>query len=685
MSLTAGQAFIKMSLDDSEVYKGLARLQEAVRKTIQGIGVAIAASGAAVTFSLIPALREASKQADELTRAGVDVSSTAIGQFNQAVTEIKASFRDLKTAIGEAIAPFAAFVAKGLEPVIRGLATFVQSTPDVVLVVAGLGVAATVSGVALTVLFSKFVVGATTAVFMAVSVYKLAQNMRTLAASSSLAAGGVTAANAAMSSGVGSTLKQIPLLGQLGSAFTGLGQSILGLTGRLPVVGTLLGRLFPLFGKVGATLLGAAAGFAAVAVAAVGIGVYFTQMQRQTGALTPLFDALGTVGKRLAAVYFENVAPVFRKFGDLMGGLFGGNISFWSDSIKTLSNFLGSVLVGAAETAAGVIAILSEKVEWLLDSLNRLMGIESKEESPQDIVAKRKAEEAAKAAAAEEEKQKAAQQKLKDESPRFAEQLKEDLKTPLERFQEEMKRLQVALDEGHLNQGQFDAGVERAKQRRKDEEQAEYDQSPAGIIAKEMESFGNNLRESTRTAEEKFEEQMAKIGQAFAAGAVTAEVAQRGMEEAQKALDSERKQIQDEAERQAKAARDAELQHINRIADRRSKVGAAIGGEDGQKVSDATTEDQIKKLQEGGYNAEAFDVVAGYSQSLRSRAEDLKSRIDQQQESTSFTTRSAQEAMFGLSGPAKIDEQLLDEYKEVRRKAEEQTELLKQIFRTLED
>lgn len=367
MSLTAGQAFIKMNLDDSEVYKGLERLQETVRKTIQGIGLALAASGAAVTLSLIPALREASKQAEDLTKTGVDVSSTAIGQFNQAVNEIKVAFRDLKAAIGEAVAPFAAFVAKGIEPVIRGLANLVQSTPDVVLVVAGLGVAATVSGLALTVLFSKFVVGATTAAFMAVSVYKLVQNMRALAASSSLAAGGVTAANAAMSSGLGSTLKQVPLLGQLGSAFTAVGQSILGLTGKLPLVGSLLGRLFPLFGKVGATLLATAAGFTAVAGAAVGIGVYLTAVQRQTGALTPLFKAFGEAGKRVAAVYSENVAPVFRKFGDLMGGLFGGNVSYWSTTIEKLSSLLGSVLVAAVETASGVVAILAEKVEWLLD------------------------------------------------------------------------------------------------------------------------------------------------------------------------------------------------------------------------------------------------------------------------------------------------------------------------------
>ncbi|HWL07677.1 MAG TPA: hypothetical protein VNQ76_04680, partial [Planctomicrobium sp.] len=659
-----------------EVYRGLGQLQEAVRKTLQGIGVSMAAVGAGITGSLTLAFRSAAKEAAALHKAGADGAASSIQRFNSVADEIGKSFSDLKNAVAEAVAPMAEFAAKALAPVIRGLADFVKSMPGVVQVLAATGIAATAAGVFITVLFSKFVVGTATAVIMAASVWKLSQSLKELAASSVLASKGITTANASMAQGAAAST--------LSTAFGKVSSSLTMLTGRLPFVGRLVGRLFPLFGTLGKALIGAAIGFTAFAAAAVGVGVYLQQIHKRTGALSGLFDSFGKVGQVVAGVYSGTVAPVMNKLGDTMNGLFGGQASYWGDSIKTLSDFLGNALVAAAETAAGAIAILAEKVEWLLDKMNALLGIETKEKLPAEIIAERKQGEAAAEAEAEQKRQQASRKKLKDGADQYADRLIEDLKTADDRYADELEQLRIAREKGRISQDQYSRGVDLAGERRDEAKQEEYDKSPAGIMAREVEEFGDRLRESTRTAEEKFASEMAKIGQAFVSGSITAEVAQRGLEEAQKALEADRQRIKDESERHEKELRAAQLEGINRVADRRSKLGSAIGGDAGSSMSSNATESQVAALMEGGFQSEAFDAQAGYASSLRSRAEELRKRVEEQQQATVMSTRSVQEAMYGRSGSESVDEKLLKEYQEATRKADQQINLLENIFRELE-
>ncbi|WP_437224656.1 DUF3987 domain-containing protein [Planctomicrobium sp. SH661] len=248
-------------------------------------------------------------------------------------------------------------------------------------------------------------------------------------------------------------------------------------------------------------------------------------------------------------------------------------------------------------------------------------------------------------------------------------------------FVNEHGRETAAVD-GHLNQDQYDAGVERAAARRQDAEKEEYENSPAGIMAKEMEEFGERLRESTQTAEEKFADQMAKIGQAFHAGSITADTAKRALEAAQQDLDADRKRIEDEQKRKEKEIRDAQIESINKVADRKRKLAGGVTGDAREKAEDEALRSQYESLNATGNKSEAFDVLSEYVSRLSGRAESLSEDM-KENSGERILTSSAREAMMGLGTSGTVDQEILKKSEDNNRELVKMNETMTQLYREL--
>lgn len=572
------------------------------------------------------------------TNAAGDLERTK-DQYANITRTLGDSFEKLRATVGNAVKPIAETFLRGLNAVTQAADGLLSKMPGVVRAVAGLGIAATVGGATLATLASKTLHTAASFTIAAAGAVKLIGYLNSIGAAGYAASAGMAAFNLVSKT-------TLPILAKIPT---------FGLAAKVAMLAT---------GAATGTLVAA---FGAVLAAGAGLAAILYKVHSQTGALQPLFDALGKAGDRFAAVWAEHVSPALEKISVTLGDSFGGVITSIAPLVEMLAELLGTTLVYAAEVAAGVIAALADKVAFLFGAVNRFFGLDDKAITPQLLKEQRQA--APEAAAPEAD----------PEIQRFAEQVKEQIKTPQQRYEETLRKIFAAGEAGQLNAEQGRQAIDKAKQELNDAIQREFDDSAEGQRLSELESFVDSVRSEIETPQEAFDEYMTSLEEAFQRGLIDAEEFRRAAESQQSALDEiaarEQQQRDEEQARQRKEQETSLGKSLNNRVDLARAGGSVL--DELKALSRASAE-----ARKQGFGELANEFKREEINTLFSAAKDLEDKAAANLDQADLTTSSRMEAAFGL-GQNTIDEQLLEEQRIVsaaaRRTADRLDELI-EIF-----
>jgi len=586
---------------------------------------------------------------ESLARSGAagDLERTK-DQYANLSRTLRESLGTLAAAAGAPLQPLAELVMRGLVPLIQNTTKFLQQSPQFIQALAAIAAGAVISGSGLAVLASKTLHTAANLTIAAAGAVKLVLWLRRIGAASYLAAAGQTALAVASRS--------------LSAVWT-----------YLPAKGLLLKALLAV---TGAITWGVVAAFAAIAVAIAAVGVWFASIHQRTGALNPLLQAFGTIWQRLGAVWQQNIIPVLQKLQALFSGLFGGQADFWGDKISTLAELLGNMLVYAAEAAAGAVASVADAVGWVIDQINRLLGIDTS----------RKQRSQGQKDGSGETEQPAAKE-IPKELQDYADKLREDLKTPAQLFADELQKLTEALQAGAITPAEFDVGKAKAEQERDDKLKQEFDQSDAGKAAADRKAEIERLEQSLQTPLEKFQETVAVLDSALSNNEIGPEFYDAAVAASEKLRkDAEQREVEAAQQAQEEARRE-QLQKINKQFERRYQAAQAISNSDPDRADALETEtlrQQFHAQRDAGFQDEAFQSLMQYLGAIVDRSSEIDDKVKEQKDEADLITGSAREAAFGL-GTKTVNQELLEQQKEANRKADAARELLDRILKVFED
>lgn len=260
-----------------------------------------------------------------------------------------------------------------------------------------------------------------------------------------------------------------------------------------------------------------------------------------------------------------NAAASFARLGEWLGIVSEGSADFLEsmaddledqaldafdrtiERMDDLYNAWSNDIPDAADDAADAAKALAEQVEKL---------------TPEQLEAER----AAKA--------------LAEQVERFADRVKADLMTPLERYEEQVRRLEEALDAGHLTQDQFTEAVRRAKE--------ELDETSDAM--RELEREAERVFEQTRTPLEKFEAEIQRLQKLLDEGLIDKDTFERAVKQAEDRLQRARDALkQDEP-----VAEEAKSGTFQQIALRRT----ALDFQGSRKSHERKVEDHLKRAVE---------------------------------------------------------------------------------------
>lgn len=570
------------------------------------------------------------------------------------------AMKDLKGAAGSAIMPVSNLLLGTLVRGTQAAAGWLREAPLVIQSFAGLGAAAIVGGAGVATFTSQTVWFLANATLAVGGVIKLAAALR---------ASGVAAQNASVAMALYQGTAKV-----LGMATSKLG----------PVMSMIPGK--SAIASVAWKVLGGAATVltakvALVAAAFAGVGVWFGAIHRRTGALQPLVDAFGKAWQKLSGVWSTEVMPVVSKLGALFGGLFGGQAEYWSGSIESLADVLGDVLVWAAEAAAAAITKVAEGVEWVIDAIGTLLGIDTSSREQKKAGGPAGAAQPGKDPDAGAKAEQA--QKEKEDLQRWADGIKQEVRTPAEVLADTVKQLDAALKAGMIDPETYKRKKDAAEKEKADADQQEFDNSEAGKKAKELEDFAARLVDGTKTPLETFAETMRTIEEALQAGKITAEVARRGQEAAQKALDAETAKAEEAAKKASEEKNKELLDSTKTVADQRLSAARALGSDKGAKAELEALKRNFADFSKGGFKDEALATQLDYLKGVIDRSEDIDKEVKSQKGQAGQQTFSAQEALAGL-GTKTIDQQLLAEQKLANEEARKAKDTLEKILKNLE-
>lgn len=208
-------------------------------------------------------------------------------------------------------------------------------------------------------------------------------------------------------------------------------------------------------------------------------------------------------------------------------------------------------------------------------------------------------------------------------------------------------------------------------------------ESPAADTkaADELQSFADGVKRAVQTTEEAYEEYMAKLEEAFAAQKITAEdFARAAAQQQQQLTEAEDKKLQ--------AAKDAQRE---RDDDRKDKLQGKIDSRVDLARANGDVFGEIKGLAQGaseadraGFGELAAELGQRLAETLAERAVSLEERYRDSLETADFQTSSAQEAMFGI-GRQTVDEQSLQEAKQMRKLLEDAKGFLQRVAEAVEE
>lgn len=255
-----------------------------------------------------------------------------------------------------------------------------------------------------------------------------------------------------------------------------------------------------------------------------------------------------------------------------------------------------------------------------------------------------------------------AQEKITEEMKQFAERAKDSIKTPQQRFEEMASALDEAAKKGLLTPDEYSKLMDKAKSELDEALQAEWEASEAGKRDKMLADFGKSLAAEVMTLEEEVAGKIQLINDALAAGKISEQTAQR-------AIDAENQKLQ-------QAQQDA----INKAADMQASLARARG-KAGETDAKKIEQQRIDDLRAAGATEEAVQrEIAMLGEIVRNADQTIASA---KPSADVMSTRSATEAMFGLTGPG-IDKEQLELAKQAERDRQAALDRLDAIARELE-
>lgn len=245
----------------------------------------------------------------------------------------------------------------------------------------------------------------------------------------------------------------------------------------------------------------------------------------------------------------------------------------------------------------------------------------------------------------------------------FAEDAKGSLQTPQDKFKEMTAKLREAADRGLLSPQEFQALFERAQDDLDEALKVEWESSEAGKRDKMLSDFGSMLTNEVRNLEEEVSERVALINQALEAGKITQETANRAIEAANNKI------------------KEAAKGTINEAADLKASIANARGGKDGAAASREIEEQRIADLKASGNSSEAMKREIALMGDIISSAS--KAAEDAKPQKQVMSTRSASEAMFGRTG-TDVDKERLQAEKDALEEQRKGNERLDRILAEVE-
>ncbi|WP_437187624.1 hypothetical protein SH668x_001029 [Planctomicrobium sp. SH668] len=651
---------------------GLLKIQSALKGNLSALGefgIALTESAVAAELQAL-GIHHGIEQATELQKAmaigsllskqfaadGI-TGAAASDKFGVSLGNLSSAFSSLTNSIGTTLQPIynfgkniAAHFVDAMTGMVNSITRFAEECPIVVQVVGGIAGALTAVGA-------------------------------TLAAATSSFAGWIASAavGKAIQMAFVAVLQQIPIIG--------------------PIVTTVVGALSTAFKilLVGVAGVTATIGIAIAAVAAMGAGLYY--LHQKTGALQPLMDGLSATGRYFASVWSEAVLPALQDVYRFMSGalsaglsglgslasgtlsLIGKGILALEPIVRSVSEVMQTVFVAAIETITGTVVLLCESLSTAVKWFEKLMGMKPPEGgtpggSPAPAAAASSGSSFWGRFFGSSGSSHAAERAIPAELQRMADNFKETLKTPQQKFEEFVQQLNKLAEAGTLDAGQVEALTRIAAKDRDTAVRLAYEQSEEGQKALHIAQFGESLRRETMTFEEQIREKIAQIGKGVAAGLDV------GL--AEKAIAMEMGKLNDHIKKQMDDARKVTLNTMQEKFQTRMSIYNAIGTESVQRESDQATESYIQSLKDGGFTKEAQSEEINYYGQIIARSRAMLDEVDRVRHTPGMITRSGQEAMFGLGGNS-IDQKILEKEEEAVREAARGNELLERLLRAVEE
>lgn len=580
-------------------------------------------------------------------RASGDLERTK-DQYANMTRTVADSIAKISATAGDAVKPIAELGLRGFNAVVRAADALLERSPGVIQAIAAMGIVATGSGATLATFASRTVTTAAELTLMAMGVAKVVGWLQKLDTSGRLAAGAMVALRTA-------TMRILPALELMGEFLKKIPG--LAIAARVALV-SLSG--------IRVTILSAA--FWAVAAAVAGVTALFAAVHSRTSALKPLFEKLGTVGSRIAAVFSQNVGPAFSKLGGVLGGSLYSVLEAIAPLLESMATALGDAVVAAAETAAGAIAILADNLGWLIEKVREITGIGG----PKGVKGGRAPGAADPAAAGLAE--------VGEDMQRFLDRVREDIQTPQEKFDAEVRRLHGAREAG-LSPEEYERAVRKAAKERDEALQAERDASPAGQAERERRQFADQVARDVMTPEEVNAEQKRRLQDALNHGEITFDQFFRALRKANEELQETKEREREFIEQHLERIHGEEERMLQERLDNEISLARAAQGTVGELQA---LDKAAKEAREAGFVKLAQEFEQSRLEALLSAGKDLEEKIAKSRDEADLVTVSAREAAFGL-GQTSIDQQQLNELQQIKEQQKEAAGALKAIQDALED
>lgn len=256
----------------------------------------------------------------------------------------------------------------------------------------------------------------------------------------------------------------------------------------------------------------------------------------------------------------------------------------------------------------------------------------------------------------------------------------EGLKSPEEKYNEYVAQLETWLEKKLIDERQLAELEAKARKERDEAIKRQFDQTAEGRHFNAMAALGERIREEAMSVEEKLAAKIAEINQAVAQDPTLRDAADKVIANLREEEEKRIQAAQDAVRQAEERLRNEQERSIREVHSRRDTILSALSDDKAPFAKFANQQAMIEELKSQGFST-VDDEIALNSEILRTANQTIAAA---QPPAEAMVTRSATEAMFGLSLGAKIDEQQLEELTRAREAQEAARDALERLLQEME-